>query len=387
MAELNGGAGDHFILPATHTTTAAAQICSRCQRLLVVCTCGLSIVPNGGSLWGLDTVFITGFDNDDLLPGDVLDIENCESQPGSDLDIASPMCPKNHQHDQFIAADTFSTEDLPEELHHPTMCVWVRNCSPLVVRLLRNNTATGRALIISNELGSTTPCEQIHCQYPRGHLLHGGIGIITNKHVVMNTDQAATTKVEFFYNDDDQRDTVVRELGHKLHFTNYKMDYTMFSCYVHSKDLVKLVQNLDLRRQCAWEHIPPLIRQASRAYAIVISHPHGVAKKISFGKVKEREMRCRSSVEKTNFNLIRSLYEICFKAGAKALERFTAYFAIFPDLPLPFTITWYNTATCKGSSGAPVYMGNTVVENGVEINQAHTHRGLDSNKGYNNCFT
>ena len=319
----------------------------------------------------------------------MLDIENCESQPGSDLDIASPMCEKNHQHDDYIPVDNFSTELLPEELRHPNVCVWLRNCSPLVVRLLKNNTATGRASIISNEIGSTVLCDQIHCQYTRtlgrDHLLHGGIGIITNKHVVMDDDEASMTKVEFFYNDDDRRNTVEREFGHRLHFTNYKMDYTMFSCYVHSTDLVKLVENLDLRRQYAWECIPSHIRQASRAYAFVISHPHGVAKKLSFGKVIDREMRCRSEQEKINFALVRSLYETCAKA--RSLERFAAYFAMFPKIPLPFTITWYDTATCKGSSGAPVYMGNTVLENGREINQAHTHRGLDRLKGYNNCFT
>lgn len=380
---LNGGAGDY--LGTLAQPTASAQICGKCQRLLVVCTCGLNIGPNGGNLWGLDTVFTSGFDSDGLLPGDILDIENCEIQPGNALDVASPMCDKNHQHDDFIQAETFSLEHLPAELSDPTTCVWLRNCSPLVVRLLRNGTATGRALLISDEVNSTVPCDQLHCNHPRGHVLYGGIGIITNKHVVMNDDQAAVTKVEFFYNDEDRRETVVQEYGHRLHFTNYKMDYSMFSCYVHDQELIKLVENLDLRRQYAWECIPPQVREASRRYAIVISHPHGVPKKISIGKVIDREMRCRNSEERTNFNLVRALYEICLKVGA--LMRFAAYFAVFPNLPLPFTITWYNTATCKGSSGAPVYMGNTIVENGVEINQAHTHRGLDKLKGYNNCFT
>ncbi|RUS74152.1 hypothetical protein EGW08_018084 [Elysia chlorotica] len=385
MMELNGGAGDASSCVPSLRPSPTAQSCPRCQRLLVACTCGLSITPNGGNLWGLDVVFATGYDNEDLLPGDVLDIENCESQPGNDLDLASPMCEKNQQHDDFISAVELSTDNLPGALKDPTVCVWLRNCSPLVVRLLRNNVATGRALIISNEVGLTVPCDQIHCGVRGEHVLHGGIGIITNKHVVMNTDQAATTKVEFFYNDDDKRDSVVKELGHQLHFTNRKMDYTMFSCYVHDRDLVKLVENLDLRRQHAWGCIPRHIRQASSAFAIVISHPHGVVKKISFGRVIDREMRCRNAEEKRNFQLIRFLYEICAKNNA--LERFAAYFAVYPDLPLPYTITWYDTATCKGSSGAPVYMGNIVVENGVEINQAHTHRGFDQSKGYNNCFT
>ena len=67
MAKLNGGAGDHFVPLVKAAQTS--QVCSRCHKLLIVCTCGLSITPNGGNLWGLDTVFTTGFDSDDLLPG------------------------------------------------------------------------------------------------------------------------------------------------------------------------------------------------------------------------------------------------------------------------------------------------------------------------------
>ena len=67
MMEVNTGVSNNSV--SSVKPTATAQMCSRCQKLLVVCTCGLSITSNGGNLWGLDAVFTTGFDSDDLLPG------------------------------------------------------------------------------------------------------------------------------------------------------------------------------------------------------------------------------------------------------------------------------------------------------------------------------
>ena len=67
MMEVNGRVSNYSVSSVKPTTTA--QMCSRCQKLLVMCTCGPSITSSGGNLWDLDVVFTTGFDSDDLLPG------------------------------------------------------------------------------------------------------------------------------------------------------------------------------------------------------------------------------------------------------------------------------------------------------------------------------
>ncbi|XP_005108500.1 uncharacterized protein LOC101859668 [Aplysia californica] len=330
----------------------------------------------------------------------ILDLEELESvpdnndgeevQPGTDLDLVAPLCEKSHQHDEFIPVNDFFYSYLPEALRHPSFYVWLWNCIPLVVRILGQRRATGRVFLISEELLKEEICSDVTCPYreqlgPR-HEMYGGIGIITNKHVVQNDEDAKKTTVEFFYNnDDDRRWTVHKEKGFQLHTTNHKMDYTMFTCYTHKKDLLTMIATFDKIRNYAWTKVPPQIRLVSKNYAIIISHPHGTSKKVSIGTVVDRQNRVKSEEEMENVRILRNIYNICDENNA--LARFGGYMRQLPDLDLSFTITRYTTATCKGSSGAPVFMGNVVMENGVEINQAHTHRGVDKNVGYNNCFT
>ena len=149
-----------------------------------------------------------------------------------------------------------------------------------------------------------------------------------------------------------------------------------------------MIATFDKIRDYIWQHIPKQVRLNSKRYAIVISHPHGTCKKVSIGTVIERQTRYKSDADMANIRILRDIYNTCLetKLGSGTL-RFAEYIRLLPDLDLSFTITWYTTATCKGSSGAPVFMGNVVKEHGVEVNQAHTHRGVDDNLNLNNCFT
>ncbi|CAG5117670.1 unnamed protein product [Candidula unifasciata] len=367
----------------TQPIDSTPMVCSRCHRLIVLCSC----------LSSEEAIRQSAFYSDDLFDVDFLDIENAEAQPGSDLDVAAPLCDKSHQHHEFIDVDDLTIEHLPAEIRHCTTYVWLRNCVPLVVRLIRNITATGRACLHSEDYRDTRICDDVHCPYVaslgQGHKLYGGIGIITNKHVVMDDDQAAMTKIEFFYNNDASRTTglVVKELGAKLYTTNTKMDYTLFTCYVHSRELVQLVATFDRRRNYSWLAIPRHIRKNAKNFAIVISHPHGTSKKISIGNVIERRTQAMSRQEVEDSQIVRSIYDLCESQGGSGRLRFAAYWRQLKDISLPHSVTWYTAPTCKGSSGAPVYMGNTVEEYGEEINQAHTHRGVDNTRGLNNCFT
>uniref|UniRef100_A0A0B6Z435 Uncharacterized protein n=1 Tax=Arion vulgaris TaxID=1028688 RepID=A0A0B6Z435_9EUPU len=304
--------------------------------------------------------------------------------------MIAPMCEKIHQHGSFFNVDDFSIEDLPEEISHPSTYVWLRNCFPLIVRLLGKGTASGRACLIHQELRQTIQCEKNNCPYLKefgpNHILYGGIGIITNQHVVTNDKEAAATNIEFFYNS-NWRENVVKEYGHKLHTTNRKMDYSMFSCFVHNKELITMVATFDTRRNFSWLTIPKKIRESARKFAIVISHPHGASKRLSIGDVIERKIHIKSDKEYEILKIVRNIYDLCEKSGPAGVSRFEAYWRQVLDIDLPYTVTWYTAPTCRGSSGAPVYMGSTVLEYGEEINQAHTHRGVDNSNGYNNCFT
>lgn len=325
----------------------------------------------------------TFFSDDDLL-----DIGNEEAGPGSDLDVAAPMCEKSEQHSDFHEFGDFDMYALPERIRHPAVVAWLWNCSALVVRLNNSKNATGRVILLSRQRKSMT-CENENCphretQGPQ-HVIYHGLAIITNKHVVKSNDEAKRTRVEFFYNDPSSRQLVTREMGIELNSTNRAMDHTVFTCTAHSLDLLIIVNKLLSIITYTWQKIPRTVRLNTKQFAIVISHPHGTAKKISIGKKIRTAVRNDSGDAVKNVILLRDIYNLCEKN--KGLLRFEGYYNQVKDITLSYRVTYYTAATCRGSSGAPVYMGNVVTENHLESNPPHTHRGVDPVEGYNVCFT
>ncbi|KAI8796929.1 hypothetical protein BgiMline_004564 [Biomphalaria glabrata] len=316
---------------------------------------------------------------EDLLSEDAIEVNLDEDD----------FCDKYDRHNEYIAVNDFSLEHLPSPIKHIAVYIWLRNVAPFVVRLKRDGNATGRICILDQEKNKSKICDDVHCQFleklGRNHNVYGGLGIITNKHVIKSDCDAAMTRVDFFYNDENSP-PIYTELGNSLQLSDTRFDYSVFSCYVHDKLLLEMVKVLDSKRDYAWLRIPPRIRTLTQQYAIIISHPHGKAKKISIGMVKETEVKGKNELANISASALRVIYNLCEKQGSEGLKRFLAYYNLQKQ-ELPFRITWYTTATCKGSSGAPVYMGNIVTENGQEKNLAHTHRGVDKNKHLNVCFT
>ncbi|CAG5131832.1 unnamed protein product [Candidula unifasciata] len=90
--------------------------------------------------------------------------------------------------------------------------------------------------------------------------------------------------------------------------------------FYHDPELFNLIKTMSSLRMNAISKIPEEIKQKMKKYAIVISHPHGWPKRISFGDLVSLEETYRS------------------QQG--------------------FKMTKYNATTCGGSSGAPVVTGN-----------------------------
>ncbi|KAH9499566.1 hypothetical protein Btru_074149 [Bulinus truncatus] len=302
------------------------------------------------------------------------------------------FCEKFDKHGEYIPVNEFSLHHLPAEIRHKTVYIWLRSVAPLVVKLQKNGNATGRICWLAADENLSKTCEDVHCHYRRllgrRHNVYGGLGVITNKHVIKSDNDAAVTRVEFFYND-DSLPPLISELGCSLKLSDPKFDYSVFSCYVHERSLIDAMRVLDSKRDYSWLQIPQVFRTRLKKYAIIVSHPHGKAKKISIGHVRESEVKGKGHMENISANLLLKIYNTCEKQGNIGLKRFEAYYMFFQSQQqrLPYRITWYTTATCKGSSGAPVYMGNIELEEGKERNRAHTHRGVDKLKNLNVCFT
>ncbi|BFZ06481.1 hypothetical protein BsWGS_09520 [Bradybaena similaris] len=111
--------------------------------------------------------------------------------------------------------------------------------------------------------------------------------------------------------------------GFSLREDQENKDLVGMRIFYHDPQLFHLIKTLSDLRMSAWSKIPKEIKQNMKKYAIVISHPHGLPKKISFGDL--------FSVEQPGVN---------------------------PDTKEKTKETIYNATTCFGSSGAPVVTGH-----------------------------
>ncbi|GFS14286.1 hypothetical protein ElyMa_006742500 [Elysia marginata] len=156
----------------------------------------------------------------------------------------------------------------------------------------------------------------------------------TARHVVYNTEEAKRTKVDLFYDDHScQQDCRMKSLrGEELVISSSSRDWCIMSCVVCDEDLVERIKSLIVKR--CWrlyldtgrlnlnefkldpQDFYELGLLQSRGEdcdpVLIVSHPHGQPKKITLGENKYRDT-----------------------------EQF---------------LVEYNTPTCPGSSGAPVFL-------------------------------
>ena len=155
----------------------------------------------------------------------------------------------------------------------------------------------------------------------------------TAKHVVYNTEEAKKTRVDLFY-DEDQMETVwASEVIESIS----DRDVSDLLCVTHDEALVERIMSaysclLDSKNYPIQQHELPFLFNSDTCMALIVSHPHGQPKKVTLGEVRD---------------------------GGKE------------DLILK-----YNTATCPGSSGAPVFLFDPNIEDSLYIPwHAQVHSG------------
>ncbi|CAL1529467.1 unnamed protein product, partial [Lymnaea stagnalis] len=190
----------------TQLKESQISVCAACNHLRVICSCRRgafsSLIKRTRHQWDIskETEYQQSVDD---LESDLEDYH---------------FCKKYKHHKDYVPVSRFNTSHLPEDLRHPLVCVWLRACARLVVKLkLRHNkVATGRVSFTPFDEGKSEKCDDVHCDYKTVvgavHKVHGGITIITNKHVVSSDDEAAVARVHFFY-DRKEQTVQFKELG------------------------------------------------------------------------------------------------------------------------------------------------------------------------------
>ena len=142
----------------------------------------------------------------------------------------------------------------------------------------------------------------------------------TAHHVVYNTEEVKSTRVDLFYDDDSCKfdGRMVTVTGLEMVEINHDADLCYMECVTHDEALGERIKSLRTRLYSEFRELldlglPSLDFQPpcdeGRSPALIVSHPHGQPKKITLGQYRDEE---------------------------------------FPRVV-------YNTPTCQGSSGAAVF--------------------------------
>ncbi|KAK0069076.1 hypothetical protein Bpfe_001258 [Biomphalaria pfeifferi] len=281
-------------------------------------------------------------------------LEDHESQ------MCFEFCKKNVGHKTFYSVGTFTKDKLPIDLQDPEIFKCIQCLAPLTVKLEiqldefddQNNkkfrTGSGSLYIAESQYESTCPCDECKQSITGPKAEFRYIRVTTAKHVIGN-DEAKKTRVWIGFEDDRDRSKIKYLLGHSLVRSDENADRCILECITHDLDLYNWVlktrsdiRDLERRLKSRYGKKCPNL-------AVIISHPHGVEKKISFGKITNRYIRtqedCGPDRQRTSFD--------------------------------------HNVPTCKGSSGAVLWiLGLERVGYMDHMITDHTHSdgGITENK-------
>ncbi|CAL1543902.1 unnamed protein product [Lymnaea stagnalis] len=291
-------------------------------------------------------------------------------------------CPKNgyNDHADFIAVKEFSIKNLPAEIRLACVADYILAESKTTVRVLvkwtsknrpdqdscarfrgtRNTrTASGKYVLDNPHDIQTKDCPIPLCHRkrdlgPNHKIYEGDLKIFTNKHVLYDEDELNRTVVDFFYDSHDRKG-VAREYATKLFYTKPSSDKTFLKVTIHDADLLQKLEQIDTNKCQCFQKLPPSVLRRMSAFAIVISHPHGLPKKVSIGRVVKVTEENLTDETIANAKSAADLERIWFVSRRE--EDYRNFMAGLGKFNLPVYKVWYDTPTCQGSSGAPVIFG------------------------------
>ncbi|XP_005103825.1 uncharacterized protein LOC101847598 [Aplysia californica] len=274
--------------------------------------------------------------------GELLEILECDESVilGSLWDNCT--CGKNPGHADFTAVEDFTLSKLQLEIQEETVFDYIKAHEKLVVKIevvksepeAGKKFATGYAWCMVERI--EFPCPVSKCSHtPSDHGVFGGVIVYTNQHVVKDNTEAENSTVYFTFGSE-----TVKAFGVKLRENRDNKDLVGLEVCFHDPQLYKQVGGFAEDVAKAWNAIPVSAKEAFKQYAIVISHPHGTEKVISVGNLITLEEE--EDLSKLSKN------EVMQNESDSHGMRFNAERQ---------KVTRYSTATCPGSSGAPVLTG------------------------------
>ncbi|KAH9513562.1 hypothetical protein Btru_033361 [Bulinus truncatus] len=261
----------------------------------------------------------------------------------SDLHRHFIDCNKNPGHTNFIPVKDFNIDHLPPDYRDEDIVNYIKSQSELTVRVTSRFTSQKRPqgyafhncrgkkfmrlgtgfiqYVYRNDTrtGKSCPCPECRAsQTP--HQEWAKVKVRTATHVVFDDQEARNTVVELFYDDEQDKSRVKYLYGDNVRFGALQGDWCDMRCVTHDMELMEYLKDTWGR----WRWLETKINQKysegdHHRLAVLVSHPHGCNKQVTIGTWKDRTVVDRSKD-----------FDNC--------------------------IYTYDTPTCPGSSGAPVWI-------------------------------
>ncbi|GFN83832.1 hypothetical protein PoB_001033800 [Plakobranchus ocellatus] len=222
---------------------------------------------------------------------------------GSPRTLSDIECVKNPGHTHFIPATSLTAYHLPQHFQDERWVAMIRARLADTVKLMVRYTSPHRQNQRGYEeyIGTIRPrwgsgtafwpetcTNQIECPLPgcntngERHFVYGPFQVVTVAHLVFDENEANATRVEFF-DDDPHCPEFVRQaevIGIKQGPPGSNI--SILKCITHDS---KIPEELKKANRHRTELLKGLCEPEGASMVVMISHPHGTSKCISFGNL------------------------------------------------------------------------------------------------------
>ncbi|BFZ18913.1 hypothetical protein BsWGS_21952 [Bradybaena similaris] len=261
---------------------------------------------------------------------------------GTTYESGYGYCRKKDTHTKYVPPNELSLEHLPANIRDPKLLEFIKVEQQLTglvkvkaVRHSRSAHLCGSCIVQKIEeirkLRSYSDFED------EGEAFYQ-VTVATVCHVIPTDEAAESCTVQLFY--DNQNSDAGQKImcGIKRHTVEVKGDWCALVCRTNDTKLVTLLRDLLTKYWALGCELQEKYANTTVNLVIIVSHPHGGPKLVSFGEMKD----------KTKKRQVRDGQEWCQYS--------------------------YTAPTCRGSSGGPVYiLGQWSEGFGFWFGHAHNH--------------
>ena len=134
------------------------------------------------------------------------------------------------------------------------------------------------------DMKNEMPCPMSDCQEVSGtHSVSGIFKVMTAAHAVYNDEEARNTTIEFFFDSDEDMSTVVRARGLRVSSFDCERNRSVLECFTHDLQLWKTLQHFRDKKIRIQRNLKIASPRADSEMVVLVSHPHGLSKRISIG--------------------------------------------------------------------------------------------------------